>query len=951
MTVAIEKNLGIAELAVLFGGSEEQVARWCAPYLDSFDFGYTELAGAERDRMLLEALKRLEPNAVSVSGKDRQPEWETGWTENLTEFVTGGYRLDSLVPKYIRPNEVVRLFGQYARPHNPHFIRDYTKTYRAWLAQRFFADASAIYEFGCGPGSHVAYFAETFPGKPVVGLDWAEASVRIMEAMAGHYGWPVSGHRFDFFAPDHGIRLPEGAAVLTFGALEQVGANHDPFLDYLLASQPLRCVHVEGINELYDEEDLLDRLALRYHERRNYLSNLLTRLRELEAEGKVVIEAVHRQRFGTRFNDTFSYVVWRPVRPEERNRRDAGTAGRTAPATGKSGVGSSAAADNGPASQARPFDLKPVADLFAAVRYEDALAELGRVSDAAAGNAQRGAAAGWRRRLLANLGDLDGALASAAEAVSCNPDSPEDHYRQAEILARRGRYAEAFVSARVAHDRAPADLRPLAVCMEAALAAPALQPEFLSWCARSATPTGAAASARPAADAASGILLPDRRAAFALADGSHPDALNLLRAAEGMSFLSAAPAEGGPLAALAAGFEHCVRICDALTAVHPLVDRASAARYVGQRALSLVDDAQGAAMDLLTVLPMTVGQRPYTLLLDLIPAMFQPFEPYVRHAVSAERSPLYWIVRSFLESPHCLAIYSPYQEGRSLLGRFFQSPSIERKTSMVDHLAPDETRSRAVASPPSPAGRRREEGRQDGSTLLFTASAVSASTKFYLRGGVYVLALFRELVERYPGLRLIMRTPLPETLGPGLRDLATGHPNIRLIDNEIDYAGYCDLFRQADIFLSPSTGFYMNSTLNAMRYGAVPVLTDTFGSRDLIADGRNGVLVAMPPNALTVDADRGAYCQDFRCFMRPDGPGDPALFGRLREAVVGLIENPARRQDLSRQAMDDVARGFPRRPRGRPITDILKQALAGERTLRQHGGSIVLPAARQPAFS
>ncbi|BAI76801.1 hypothetical protein AZL_f00410 (plasmid) [Azospirillum sp. B510] len=939
MTVAIEKNLGVAELAALFGGSEEQVARWCAPYLDSFDFGYTELAGAERDRMLLEALKRLEPNAVSVSGKDRQPEWETGWTENLTEFVNDGYRLDSLVPKYIRPNEVVRLFGQYARPHNPHFIRDYTKTYRAWLAQRFFADASAIYEFGCGPGSHVAYFAETFPGKPVVGLDWAEASVRIMQAMADHYGWPVSGHRFDFFAPDHGIRLPEGAAVLTFGALEQVGANHGPFLDYLLASQPLRCVHVEGINELYDEEDLLDRLALRYHERRNYLSNLLTRLRELEAEGKVVIEAVHRQRFGTRFNDTFSYVVWRPVRPDERNRRDAGTAGRAAPATGKSGVGNSAAADTGPASQARLFDLKPVADLFAAVRYEDALAELGRVSNAAGGRAERGAAAGWRRRLLANLGDLDGALASAAEAVFCNPDSAEDHYRQAEILARRGRYAEAFASARAAHDRAPADLRPLAVCMEAALAAPSLRSEFLSWCARSASPR-AMDSAGPVVRAASGILLPDKRAAFELADGSHPDALNVLRTAEGVSFLPAAPAEGGSLAALAAGFDHCVRVCDALTGVHPLVDRASAARYVGHRALSLVDDGQGAVMDLLTTIPMTVGQRPYTLLLDLIPAMFQPFEPYVRHAVSADRSPLYWIVRAFLESPHCLAIYSPYQEGQSLLGRFFQSPAIERKTAMVDHLTPDETRSQAITLRPSSAGGRRE----GGPTLLFTASAVNPSTKFYLRGGVYVLALFRELVERYPDLRLIMRTPLPDTLGLALRDLAVTHPNIRLIETKIDYASYHDLFRQSDIFLSPSTGFYMNSTLNAMRYGAVPVLTDTFGCRDMIADGRNGVLVAMPPDALVIDADRGAYSQDFRGFMRPDEPGDPALFGRLREAVVGLIENPDRRQELSHQAMDDHARGFPGRPQGRPITNILKQALASEQVLRQQEPHIVLPA-------
>lgn len=306
-------HLGVPELARLFGGTPQEVAEWCRPCLERFDFGYGELAGAERDGMMLEAVRRLEPNAEPASGQERQPEWEAGWTENLREFLASDGDLDALVPKYIRPNEVVRIFGRYVRPTNPTFVRDYTKTYRAWLARRYFADAECIYEFGCGPGSHVAYLAQTFPGIPVMGLDWAEASVRIMEALAHRYGWPVSGRRFDFFAPDPHVRLDPGAVVLTFGALEQVGAGHGPFIDYLLRNRPRRCVHVEGIDELYDPTDLMDFLALGYHRRRNYLAGLLSSLRGLEAEGKVVIERVHRHRFGTRFNETFSLIVWRPA--------------------------------------------------------------------------------------------------------------------------------------------------------------------------------------------------------------------------------------------------------------------------------------------------------------------------------------------------------------------------------------------------------------------------------------------------------------------------------------------------------------------------------------------------------------------------------------------------------------------------------------------------------------
>lgn len=307
------KRLSPGELAELFGGAVEDVTAWCAPQLARFDFGYRELEGSERDAMLLQAVRRLEPDLSPAAGKERHPAWEAGWGENLAAFLADPSDLDALVPRYIRPDEPVRLFGRYAQPDNPNFVRDYTKTYRAWLAQRFFADAAAIYEFGCGPGSHVAYFAETFPGVPVFGLDWAENSVRIMEALATRRGWPVGGRRFDFFAPDYDFKLAEGAVALTFGALEQVGGAHGAFLDYLLATPLKRCVHVEGINELYDPDDLLDGLALAYHRRRNYLDGLLTRLRALETEGRIVIEQVHRQRFGTRFNDTFSLVVWRPA--------------------------------------------------------------------------------------------------------------------------------------------------------------------------------------------------------------------------------------------------------------------------------------------------------------------------------------------------------------------------------------------------------------------------------------------------------------------------------------------------------------------------------------------------------------------------------------------------------------------------------------------------------------
>ena len=84
------------------------------------------------------------------------------------------------------------------------------------------------------------------------------------------------------------------------------------FLEFLLKKSPELCVNVEGLSELYEQNYLLDYLALKYHKRRNYLDGFLTRLRELEEEEKIDIIKVHHQQFGNLFDDPHSYVIWKP---------------------------------------------------------------------------------------------------------------------------------------------------------------------------------------------------------------------------------------------------------------------------------------------------------------------------------------------------------------------------------------------------------------------------------------------------------------------------------------------------------------------------------------------------------------------------------------------------------------------------------------------------------------
>jgi len=308
-----EQRLTLTDLAELFGGTEEEVAAAGQQILADTKFTYRWPQGAERDAILLDILKRLDGAAMPIAGEARQNDWEKGWSENLDDLIANKFDVGTLAPKYLRPGEPVRLRQNIALPLEPQFTRDYTLLFRNWLLRKYLSQASAIYEFGCGPGAHLAYLAQTFPDKKLFGLDWAEASVKILKALAQHYGWNLDGQRFDFFNPDQSLQLAPGAAVLTFGALEQTGPRHVKFVDWLLERRPSICLHAEPIAELYDESNLVDYLSLRYHRQRGYLDGLLTYLYTLQEEGKIVIDKVHRHHLGTKFVETYSYVVWRPA--------------------------------------------------------------------------------------------------------------------------------------------------------------------------------------------------------------------------------------------------------------------------------------------------------------------------------------------------------------------------------------------------------------------------------------------------------------------------------------------------------------------------------------------------------------------------------------------------------------------------------------------------------------
>lgn len=306
------QSLGLPEFAALFGCAVADLPEDCVKIIRSHNFRYRVAEGAERDEILLGILKKIDSGVLSVAGPDRLPAWDKGWADSLEAFSKSG-DVSQLSPKSMRPARPLRLNQQYIVPEDPDFETRWYAVFRLWLFRTYLKNASTIYEFGCGPGHNLPVLATLFPDKTVYGLDRSSSSVDVANRMSEAFGWKIEGRRFDLFRPDRSFKLEPGGIVLTAGALEQAGDNYEEFVSYLLDSKPALVVHVEPVVEWYDENNLVDYAALRFHRQRRYWEGFLEKLASLERQGRAKTVKTKRSYFGGLFAEGYSQIIWKPV--------------------------------------------------------------------------------------------------------------------------------------------------------------------------------------------------------------------------------------------------------------------------------------------------------------------------------------------------------------------------------------------------------------------------------------------------------------------------------------------------------------------------------------------------------------------------------------------------------------------------------------------------------------
>lgn len=302
-----------ADLATMTG-LPESFARTHVPQGALTTTEWRRLTPQERDAAILGAIKENERDDLASAGPEGIARWEKGWAEVAARVGRDGASEDTLRPQYFR-YEFMRLLGDFARPEARDLEYRIHKALSELVFRTHLAGLDSVVEFACGTGINLMRIGKIFPTYKLTGCDWAKPSQDILARIATQHGINLGGKLVNLWTGEGAepAALTHGrTGILTVHGLEQIGTGWGPFFKIVEAMKPAIVVHIEPIVELYDPNNLLDALAIRYHKKRKYLDGFLTEIHTREQSGRAEIVATKRFGFGSSFQEAYTLVAWRP---------------------------------------------------------------------------------------------------------------------------------------------------------------------------------------------------------------------------------------------------------------------------------------------------------------------------------------------------------------------------------------------------------------------------------------------------------------------------------------------------------------------------------------------------------------------------------------------------------------------------------------------------------------
>ncbi|MBI1918175.1 MAG: glycosyltransferase family 4 protein [Planctomycetes bacterium] len=294
----------------------------------------------------------------------------------------------------------------------------------------------------------------------------------------------------------------------------------------------------------------------------------------------------------------------------------------------------------------------------------------------------------------------------------------------------------------------------------------------------------------------------------------------------------------------------------------------------------------------LTSMPYTFGQRPWVIEIEDPTTLFYPLiQNGNTCGLEIRASPYYPIVKALLEGDECKAVLTHMKSTARLVGTLFDSEAIRNKVL----YAP------LGVKLPVRWQRHEPQPQDEPIHLLFINSWCQVPANFYVRGGLDVLEAFAILHERYPQLRLTIRSVLPELDDHYHRILETGW--VRVINRFMTAEEMAALHADSHLFLLPAARVHIVSLLQAMSYGLAVVASDGWGIEEYIDHERNGLIVKGRYGKTSwADEEAGLLRENYE----PMYTAEPEVVQGIVEAVSRLVEDRKLRARLGRAARADV---------------------------------------------
>lgn len=287
--------------------------------------------------------------------------------------------------------------------------------------------------------------------------------------------------------------------------------------------------------------------------------------------------------------------------------------------------------------------------------------------------------------------------------------------------------------------------------------------------------------------------------------------------------------------------------------------------------------------------PFTYSQHPWVIEIEDATALFYPFVHNGQTgSISTSQITCLPIIKALIQSKNCKGIITHIKSTAENIPKLFQDERISNKVSYIP------------LGINLPASNLCEKGNKEWIELLFTNSWHQNPRNFFVRGGLDLLEAFSALNQKYPNIRLTLRTQLPD-LGPHYQEIIS-QSNIRVVGGFLPENDWRELYHYSDIFILPAARIHVVSILEAMSYGMAVVVSDGWGIEEYIENGVNGMVIKGRYGKTSWMSEDGMLREDYSaCYS-----SDPAIVNGLVHSLTLLIENPGLRQSLQQRARKDI---------------------------------------------